>query len=95
VPTVRAIDEAAAVAAAYGGGVCEAERREIFDALLDPNEAGASTTSMYRDLKAGRPTEVDCISARDCDGRCAAIATPPLKTLAAVIKGTEARNGTA
>jgi ketopantoate reductase len=54
----------ALVAAAYGIGVSDVERREIFTALLDPNGAGANTTSMCRDLAAGRSSEVDFIYGR-------------------------------
>jgi 2-dehydropantoate 2-reductase len=89
----RRIDEAAAVALANGVDVSEKERRGIFNTLLDRNGAGANTTSMYRDLEAGRRTEVDYIYGRAIAmGDACGVATPTLKTLATLIKGQEARN---
>lgn len=95
VPALRetalmAIDEAAAVAASTGIDIDPTERRSIYDTLTDPKGAGANTTSMHRDLAAGRLTEVDSIyGAIIALGRRNGVATPALSTLAAIIKGME------
>jgi 2-dehydropantoate 2-reductase len=90
---LAAMSEAASVAAACGIKISEGERRELFETLLDPAGAGANTTSMYRDLKAGRPTEVDFIYGTViARGAAHGVPTPTLKTLAALIKGRERRN---
>jgi 2-dehydropantoate 2-reductase len=90
---MRAIDETAAVAAACGIEIDAVERREIFDALTDPAGAGTNTTSMYRDLAAGRATEVDSIYGTVIRlGEGHRIPTPTLETLAAIVKGLEAAN---
>jgi 2-dehydropantoate 2-reductase len=90
---LRAIDEAAAVAAAQGLAFDAAERRHVFDQLLAPNGSGANTASMYRDLAAKKPSELDVIY-----GTVIALAArhgvpvPTLQTLYAIIAGIEAAN---
>lgn len=90
---LRALDEAAAVAAASGVVVDDAERRQVFDSVSDPQGAGANTTSMFRDLLAGRPTEVEWIYGSVIAlGMRHGVPTPTLEALAAIIRGREAAN---
>jgi 2-dehydropantoate 2-reductase len=90
---LRAIDEAADVAAAAGIAIGIAERREIFEVITDPSGTGANTTSMYRDLASGRPTEVDAIYGSVIRlGESHGVPTPTLHALAAIIKGQETAN---
>ncbi len=91
---LTAIDEASRVAAAEGETFTEDERRAVFHQLLAPDGAGRNTTSMYRDLAAAKPTEVDAIygavlARADRHG----IEVPTLRTLAAIVKGIEAAHG--
>jgi 2-dehydropantoate 2-reductase len=90
---LRAIDEAAAVAAADGIAFSRDERREVFDQLLGPSGAGANTTSMYRDLAAKKPSELDAIYGAVIDlARQHGVAVPTLETLYAIVAGIEAAN---
>jgi 2-dehydropantoate 2-reductase len=85
----RAMDEAAAVAAACGVVLPEASRYEIFEGIVGSG-AARNKTSMRRDIEAGRPSEVEAIylsvMAR---GRAAGVPTPTLETLAALVAGLE------
>jgi 2-dehydropantoate 2-reductase len=90
---LKAIDEAADVAAAAGIAIGIAERLEIFETIANPAGAGANTTSMYRDLAAGRPIEVEAIYGSVIRlGDRHHIPTPTLRALAAIIKGQEMVN---
>ena len=89
---LRAIDEAADVAAACGIAIDATERRTIFERLIDPNGAGANTTSMYRDLQAKRASEVDQIYGEIiARGLMYGIPTPTLQSLSGIVKGLEAK----
>lgn len=90
---LRAIDEAAAVAAAHGLAFDAQERRHVFDQLLAPNGAGANTTSMYRDLAARKPSELDVIYGTVVGlARRYGVPVPTLQTLYAIVAGLEAAN---
>jgi 2-dehydropantoate 2-reductase len=90
---LSAIDEAGAVAAAGGIEIGLAERREIFETIANPTGTGANTTSMYRDLAAARPTEIEAIYGSVIRlGERHHIPTPTLQALAAIIKGKETAN---
>lgn len=88
---LRAIDEAAAVAATEGHVFDEQERRSIFDQLLGSSGASANTSSMYRDLQARKPSEVEYIYGTVI-ARAArsGIPVPTLQTLHALVQGIEA-----
>jgi 2-dehydropantoate 2-reductase len=88
---LRAIDEAAEVAAAQGHVFDRDERRHVFNQLLAPTGAGANTTSMYRDLAAGKPSELDAIYGAVIDlARSHGVPVPTLRTLYAIVAGIEA-----
>jgi 2-dehydropantoate 2-reductase len=90
---LRAIDEAAAVAEAHGLSFDRDERRLIFDQLLAPTGSGANTTSMQRDLAAGKPSEVDFIYGTVIElAERYGVPVPTLSTLHAIVKGIEAAN---
>jgi 2-dehydropantoate 2-reductase len=90
---LQAIDEAAAVAAAAGISIGLDERLDIFEAIADPAGPGANTTSMYRDLAAGRPTEVDAVYGSVIRlGDAHGVSTPTLRALAGIVEGQEIAN---
>jgi len=81
------------LAAACGIDIEASERFALFEAITDPNGAGANTTSMYRDLVAGRKTEVDFIYGSVIRlGERNNVPTPTLLTLSAIISGLEKAN---
>jgi 2-dehydropantoate 2-reductase len=87
---LRAIDEAAAVAAAEGLPMDQAETREIFHQLVGPGGSATNKSSMRRDIDHKRPSEVAYIYGTVVAlGEKHGIATPTLKTLVAIIKGIE------
>lgn len=91
--SLRAIDEAAAVASAEGISFSMDERRAIYDELLKSPGASSNTPSMYRDLQAKKKSEVDFIYGTVIErARKHAIAVPTLETLSSIIKGIELAN---
>lgn len=86
----RAMDEAAAVAAASGVTLPEEGRYGVFDAVVSSG-AARNKTSLRRDIEAARPTEVDAIYGSVIAlGRTHCVPTPTLETLAALVQGVEA-----
>ena len=89
----KALDEAAAVAAAEGHPLDVTEARAVMLKLVDTTGGGtgASKSSMREDIIRRRRTEIDSIH-----GGVAAlarkhhIATPTIDTLVALVKGLEA-----
>lgn len=87
---LRAIDEAAAVAAADGVEFDQNEAREIFHQLVGPGGSGTNKSSMCRDIHYRRPSEVDYIYGTVVTmGKKYKVPTPTLDALVAVIKGIE------
>jgi 2-dehydropantoate 2-reductase len=87
---LRAIEEAAAVAAAEGLKFSQDESREIFHQLVGPGGSGANKSSMRRDIDNRRPSEVDYIYGTVVTlGRKNKVPTPTLEALVAIIKGIE------
>ena len=89
----RALDEAFAVATA----VCiELDRDSVVRGLkmiTAPGGTGDNKSSLCVDLLSRRPTEVDFIYGTVIDlGHRNGVPTPTLETLAAIVKGLEARN---
>jgi 2-dehydropantoate 2-reductase len=87
---LRAIDEAAAVAAAEGLPMSQEETTETFHELVAPHGSHRNKSSMRRDIDNRRPSEVayiygTVVALGDKHG----IPTPTLKTLVAIIKGIE------
>lgn len=86
----RAMDEAAAVAAACGNPLPRETRYAIFDGILGSG-AARNKTSMRRDIEAGRPSEVEAIYLSVIErGRARGVETPTLEALAALVLGLEA-----
>lgn len=89
----RAMEEAAAVAAACGVTLEAGDRFALFEAIVNSAAAG-NKTSMRRDIEAGRASEVEAIYRSVIDrGRAHGVATPTLETLAALVEGLEAAQG--
>jgi 2-dehydropantoate 2-reductase len=87
---LRAIDEAAAVAAADGVKFTQEQSREIFHQLVGPNGSATNKSSMCRDIHYRRPSEVDYIYGTVAKmGHKYKVPTPTLDALIAVIKGIE------
>lgn len=87
---LRAIDEAAAVAAAEGLPMTLEETREIFHQLVAPDGSPMNKSSMRRDIDHKRPSEVayiygTVVALGDKHG----VPTPTLKTLVSIIRGIE------
>lgn len=88
--SLRALDEALAVAAAYGIDLDRAEAVAGMELISEPGGTGDNKSSLCVDLLNERPTEVDFIygsviaKAREKD-----IATPTLDTLSSIVKGIE------
>ena len=89
----RALDEALAVAAAVG---IELDRNAVVQGLkmiTAPGGTGDNKSSLCVDLLNRRPTEVDFIYGTVIElGHRNGVPTPTLETLAAIVKGLEARN---
>jgi 2-dehydropantoate 2-reductase len=91
---LRALDETAAVAAACGIVLSEAERHAIFDKLtsVGGGGTGASKSSMAADVALKRRTEIDTIHGSVARlGREKGVPTPTIDTMIAVVKGLEAK----
>lgn len=87
---LRAIEEAAAVAAAEGVKFDQKESQEIFYQLIGPNGSATNKSSMARDIHNRRPSEVDYIYGTVVAlGRKNKVPTPTLEALVAIIKGIE------
>jgi 2-dehydropantoate 2-reductase len=85
----RAMEEAAAVAAATGVILPEESRFDAFDTVVGSG-AARNKTSMCRDIEARRPSELEAIYGSVIRlGIAHDIPTPTLQTLAALIKGIE------
>ena len=86
-----AVNEAAAVAAACGIEIPEAEKHEILDQLTSTSAGtGESKSSLCADLRAGRPTEIDRIYGTVVRyGKEHSVPTPTLDTLIAIVRGLE------
>jgi len=90
--TIRcAVNEAAAVAAACGIEIPEAEKHDILDKLTSTSAGtGESKSSLCADLRAGRPTEIDRIYGTVVRyGKEHSVPTPTLDTLIAIVRGME------
>jgi len=91
---MRALDEAAKVAAAEGHDLDVAEAREVLMKLVDTTGGGTGTSksSMREDIIRRRQTEIDTIhGAVAALGRKHGIATPTIDTLVALVKGLQAQ----
>jgi 2-dehydropantoate 2-reductase len=86
---IRAMEEAAAVAAAIGIELDPKERYETFDKIMNSG-AKDNTSSMLADLKARRRSEVDYIYGTAIGlAEERAIAVPTLETLASLVRAIE------
>ncbi|HXP78169.1 MAG TPA: 2-dehydropantoate 2-reductase [Stellaceae bacterium] len=91
---LRAVDEAAAVARAFGIDLDVAEAREVLLKLTNPAGGGTGTSksSLRADLANRRPTEVDYIYGSVARlGREHNVPTPTLDTLIGIVKGLESQ----
>lgn len=90
----RAVDEAAAVAAAEGHQLDIAEAREILMKLVDTTGGGTGTSksSMREDIIRRRRTEIDTIHGTVARlGRKHGVETPTLDTMVALVKGLQSQ----
>lgn len=87
----RALDEAAAVAAATGVKIPDEEKRQVLDKLTDRDGGnGNQKSSLCIDLLSGRPTEIDRLYGTVSKlGVKHGVATPTLDTLIGIIRGME------
>ena len=89
----RALDEAFAVATAQGINLDHDAAVAGLEIITAPGGTGDNKSSLCVDLLNGRPTEVDFIYGSVIElGRKSGVPTPTLETLAAIVKGLEARN---
>ena len=89
----RALDEAFAVATAQGIDLDHDAAVVGLEMITAPGGTGDNKSSLCVDLLNGRPTEVDFIYGSVIElGRKSGVPTPTLETLAAIVKGLEARN---
>jgi 2-dehydropantoate 2-reductase len=85
----RAMDEAAAVAAACGVNLPQSTRYQLFDGIV-ASGAARNKTSMRRDIEAGRPSEVGAIYLSVIErGRNKGVPTATLEAFAALVQGLE------
>jgi len=90
----RAVNEAAAVAAAEGQKLDVAEAREILSKLVVTTGGGTGTSksSMREDIIRRRPTEIDTIhGAVSRLGRKHGVPTPTIDTMVALVKGLQSQ----
>jgi len=88
--SVRALDEALAVATAIGIDLDRAEALAGMEFISVPGGTGDGKSSLCVDILNERPTEVDYIYGSVIDrGRAAGVATPTLETLVAIVRGLE------
>ena len=89
----RALDEALAVAEAVGIELDRDATVRGLKMITEPGGTGDNKSSLCVDLLNCRPTEVDFIYGAVIDlGHRNDVPTPTLETLAAIVKGLEARN---
>ncbi len=91
----RAVDEAAAVAAAEGVALDVAEARSVLLRLVDTTGGGTGTSksSMREDLIRRRPTEIDTIHGAVARlARAHGVHTPTIDAMVALVKGLEYMN---
>ena len=89
----RALDEALAVAAAVGIELDRDAAVRGLRLITAPGGTGDNKSSLCVDLLNHRPTEVDFIYGTVIDlGHRKGVPVPTLETLAAIVKGLEARN---
>ncbi len=87
----RAMDEAAAVAAATGVVLPEEFRYGMFETIVGSG-AARNKTSMRRDIEARRPSELDAIYGSVIRlAETHGVPVPTLRTLAALVSGIEAQ----
>ena len=90
---LRALDEAYAVASASGVKLDRHAAIAGLEMITAPGGTGDNKSSLCVDLLNGRETEVDFIYGSVIKmGRKIGVPTPTLETLAAIVKGLEARN---
>lgn len=91
----RAVDEAAAVAAAEGVALDVTEARSVLMRLVDTAGGGTGTSksSMREDLVRRRPTEIDTIHGAVARlARAHGVPAPTIDAMVALVKGLEAMN---
>ena len=90
--SLRALDEALAVAAHEGIAVDRGEAVDGIETISAPGGTGNSKSSLCVDLLNRRPTEVDFIYGTVIGkAREAGIPVPTLETLAAIVRGLESQ----
>ncbi len=90
--SLRALDEALAVAASQGISLDRDEARAGLNTISRAGGTGDNKTSLCVDLLNQRPTEVDFIyGSVIAKGRETGVPTPTLGTLAAIVRGIESR----
>jgi 2-dehydropantoate 2-reductase len=88
--SLRALDEALAVATAVGISLDRDEALAGLEAITTPGGTGDNKSSLCVDLLERRPTEVDFIyGSVIARGREKAVPTPTLEALASIVKGLE------
>ena len=91
--SLRALDEALAVASSQGIMLDRDETVHGLAMITQPGGTGDNKSSLCVDILNRRPTEVDFIYGTVIRlGRESGVKTPTLETLAAIVKGLEARN---
>ena len=90
--SLRALDEALAVAASHGIQLDRDEAIGGLKTISEPGGTGDNKSSLCVDLLNERPSEVDFIYGSVISkGREAGVPTPTLDTMAAIVKGLESR----
>lgn len=90
--SLRALDEALAVAASYGIALDRAEAVKGMEMISKAGGTGDNKSSLCVDILNRRPTEVDFIyGSVIAKAREKGIATPTLDTLSSIVKGLESQ----
>ncbi len=90
--SLRALDEALAVAVSHGIHLDRDEAVAGVNTISKAGGTGDNKSSLCVDLQNQRPTEVDFIYGSVISkGRETGVPTPTLNTLAAIVKGLESR----
>lgn len=90
--SLRALDEALAVAASHGVRLDRSEAVNGLEMITTPGGTGDNKSSLCVDLLNKRPTEVDFIYGTViAKGLETGVPTPTLETLASIVKGLECR----
>ena len=90
--SLRALDEALAVAAAIGVVLDRGEAVRGMEFISTPGGTGDNKSSLCVDLLNRRPSEVDFIyGSVIARGDAAGVAVPTLRTLASIVKGLESK----